>query len=94
MLRLPKAIAWPSAWPTNDMAVAAAQYLVDGLNKASSLRVITTPAPFVNSVSELLTENLGSPSTPVRNLARKLFNIVSVEYEVWNQPTEDLAVAV
>ena len=89
MQRLPKAIAWPTAWPANEKAAAAAQYLIEGLKTAFPLRVITTPSPFVNSVSELLTETLGSPSTPVRNLARKVFNIVSDEYEAWVRPEEE-----
>jgi hypothetical protein len=74
---MPKAIAWPSAWPTNRHAVKAGQYLIDGLEKAFPGRVITTPIHFVNSISELLGATLDSPSSPVRNAARKAFSTMA-----------------
>lgn len=79
--RLPNAIAWPTAWPTNAFAERAAQYYIDGLAKAFAGRVITSPIPFVNSVSELLAASLVSPSTPVRNAARKIFGQIEECFE-------------
>ncbi len=74
---LPGAIAWPSAWPTNRHAELAAQYLIDGLEKAFPLRVLSPPIYFVNAVLELLGASLDSPSTPVRNAARRTFTIMA-----------------
>lgn len=71
--RLPNAIAWPSAWPTNSFAERSAQFYIDGLAQAFPGRVITTPIPFVNSVSELLASALGTPSTQARQVARMVF---------------------
>lgn len=76
MRALPNALAWPSAWPTNQYARKAAQVYVDGLAKAFPARVITTPVFFVNSISELTSAVLESPSTPVRNAARRAFDVV------------------
>ena len=78
---LPDAIAWPSAWPTNRHAEQAAQYFIDGLAKAFPLRIITTPIYFVNSAAELLGASLESPSTPVRNAARRAFDIMAEAYD-------------
>ena len=77
LLRMTHAMAWPSAWPTNRHAMRAAQYLIDGLDQAFPGRVITTPIHFVNSISELLGETLDSPSSPVRNAARKAFSTLA-----------------
>lgn len=74
--RLPKAVAWPTAWPTNAHAERAAQFLIDGLCRAFPGRVITPPIPFVNSVSELLATELASPSTAARQVSRKVFNTI------------------
>lgn len=74
---MPTALAWPSAWPTNAFAINAAQYLLDGLGKAFSQRIMSPPIPFVNAISDLLASTLGSPSTPVRHAARKAFETVS-----------------
>jgi hypothetical protein len=74
--RLPNAIAWPTAWPTNALAQRAAQFYIDGLAQAFPGRVLAVPIPFVNSTSELLAASLVSPSTPVRQLARKVFDAV------------------
>jgi hypothetical protein len=76
---LPHSLAWPSAWPTNRHAQQSAQYLIDGLTKAFPLRVIDEPIYFVNSATELLGASLDSPSTPVRNAARRAYSIM-VEY--------------
>ena len=45
----------------------------DALSKAFPQRIIHPPIPFVNSISDLLTATLGSPSTSVRQTARKTF---------------------
>ena len=82
MRALPHAVAWPSAWPTNRHAMQAAQYYIDGLEQAFPLRVIPSPIFFVNSVAELLGATLDSPSTPVRNAARRAFGIMSACYEL------------
>jgi hypothetical protein len=74
--RLPNALAWPAAWNTNAFAQKAAEFYIDGLLRAFPLRVITPPIAYVNSVSELLAASLGSPSTPVRSLARKVFQVI------------------
>lgn len=79
--RLPKAIAWPTAWTTNEFARKAAQYYIDALAKTFPRRVIMTPLSFVNSVSELLGANLESPSTPVRQLARKAFKTIEDRFD-------------
>jgi chromosome partitioning protein len=80
MQALPQAVAWPSAWPTNRMAMQSAQYFIDGLEKAFPMRVIPTPIFFVNSAAELLSASLDSPSTPVRNAARRAFGIMTACY--------------
>lgn len=74
---IPNAIAWPAAWSTNKHAQEAAQYLIDGLARAFPRRVLTRPMYFVNSASELLGASLDSPSTPVRNAARRAFDAMS-----------------
>jgi cellulose biosynthesis protein BcsQ len=79
--RIPNAVAWPTAWPTNPYASRAAQFLIEGLQKAFPLRLINSPIPFVNSVSELLSASLDAPSSPVRQLARKVFDVMSDEYD-------------
>lgn len=81
MERLADAIAWPAAWPTNALAIKAARRYIDDLMKGFPSRVIATPIPFVNSVSELLATSLDSPSSPVRQLARKAFGVMANEYE-------------
>lgn len=77
---LPGAFAWPSAWPTNRHAEAAARFYIDGLNKAFVGRLIDEPIYFVNSAAELLGATLDSPSTPVRNAARRAFDVLSTTY--------------
>src|SRR5262249_27785858 len=92
--RIPKAIAWPTAWPTNSFAERAAQFYIDALGKAFPLRVINTPIPFVNSVSDLLAESLNSPSSPVRQLARKVFDVMADEYDQRKTMPAESAIAV
>jgi hypothetical protein len=94
MERITNAIAWPAAWPTNALAAKAAQRYIDDLAKKFSFRVIETPIPFVNSVSELLATSLDSPSTPVRQLARKVFGVLAVEYEARLPKSAEQALAV
>ena len=79
---IPNAFAWPAAWPTNAFAINAAQYLLDGLAKAFPQRIIHPPIPFVNSISDLLTANLGTPSTAVRQTARKAFATLQEHFEL------------
>ena len=74
--RLPNALAWPAAWNTNAFAQKATEFYIEGLLQAFPQRVITPPIAYVNSVSELLAASLGSPSTPVRSLARKVFQVI------------------
>jgi hypothetical protein len=81
MERISDALAWPTAWPTNIFAIPSAQSFINRLSKRFPSRVITKPIPFVNSASDLLAESLDSPSSPVRRLARKVFQIVEEEYE-------------
>ncbi|KPX70342.1 hypothetical protein [Pseudomonas syringae group genomosp. 3] len=74
---MPNAIALPSAWPTNKHAQEAAQKFIDALEQVYPGRVVKTPIYFVNSALELLGQRLDSPSTPVRNAARRAFSILS-----------------
>jgi chromosome partitioning protein len=78
---MPAALAWPSAWPTNAFALNAAQYLLEGLSKAFPHRIIAPPIPFVNSISDLLATSLASPSTAVRQAARRAFETMSDYYD-------------
>ncbi|NWB63480.1 hypothetical protein [Pseudomonas sp. F1002] len=74
---MPNAVALPSAWPTNKHAQEAAQKFIDVLDQVYPGRVIKTPIFFVNSALELLGQRLDSPSTPVRNAARRAFSILN-----------------
>lgn len=78
---MPNAVALPSAWPTNKHAQEAAQKFIGALEQVYPGRVITSPNYFVNSALELLGQNLDSPSTPVRNAARKAFSILAETFE-------------
>lgn len=78
--RLPKALAWPTAWTTNAFAERAAQFYIDGLSQAFPGRVILPPIPFVNAVSELLASALTTASTPVRHLARKVYATIEEQF--------------
>jgi hypothetical protein len=81
MDRIPNALAWPAAWPTNVFAIPAAQSFISRLAKKYPSRVITKVIPFVNSASDLLAETLDTPSPPVRRLARKVFTIMEEQFE-------------
>lgn len=81
MERIPNALAWPTAWPTNIFAIPSAQSFITRLSKKFPSRVITKPIPFVNSASDLLAESLDSPSPPVRRLARKVFMVMEQQFE-------------
>jgi chromosome partitioning protein len=74
--RLPQAIAWPTAWPTNPFAEKAAQFYSDGLAEAFPRRVILQPVPFVNAVAELPASALTAPSTPARHAGRNVFGTI------------------
>lgn len=90
---MPNALAWPSAWPTNAYAISAASYLIDGLGKAFPHRIMSPAIPFVNSISDLLAGTLSSPSTSVRQAARRAFETVSDYYDVLYGPENFGAVA-
>jgi hypothetical protein len=79
---MPKALAWPRAWPTNAFAMNAAKHLIDGLALAFPQRVVTPPIPFVNSSGDLPVGILANPSTPVRSAARKAFTTLSDYFDV------------
>jgi hypothetical protein len=79
---IPHALAWPSAWPTNEKAAKSAQHYIDNLANDFPLRVIDRPLYFINSAKELLDKVLGEPSTVVRGAARRAFDIMSNYYEV------------
>jgi hypothetical protein len=81
MDRIAKALAWPTAWPTNIFAIPTAQSFINRLAKKYPSRVITKVIPFVNSASDLLAETLDSPSPPVRSLARKVFSVMEQQFE-------------
>ncbi|MBX8493201.1 hypothetical protein K5D42_25355 [Pseudomonas cichorii] len=74
---IPNSIALPSAWPTNKHAQEAAQRFIDALDAVFPGRVLKNPIYFVNSALELLGQRLDSPSTPVRNAARRAFSILA-----------------
>jgi hypothetical protein len=74
---IPKALAWPSAWPTNVKAKGPAQNLIDALRLAFPERVLDEPLYFVNSAKDLLGSSLDSPSSPVRAAARRAFGIMA-----------------
>jgi len=91
--RISNALAWPTAWPTNIFAIPAARGFINRLSKKYPSRVITKPIPFVNSASDLLAENLDSPSTPVRSLARKVFSVMEELYDRRSAPSRKRAAA-
>jgi cellulose biosynthesis protein BcsQ len=79
--RIPNSVAWPTAWPTNPYASRAAAFMIEALVKAFPLRVINPPIPFVNSVADLLASSLGSPSSPVRQMSCKVFDVMAEEFD-------------
>jgi hypothetical protein len=50
-------------------------------SKTFPLRVIDKPISTVNASSQLLADSLGSPPTVVRNMARKIFEVMAEEYD-------------
>ena len=82
LTEIPNALAWPSAWPTNAFAINTAQYLVDALGKAFPQRVINPAIPFVNSISDLLSSSLTTPSSSVRLASRKAFTTMQDYYDI------------
>jgi chromosome partitioning protein len=81
LIRIPKAIAWPTAWPTNPYALRAAQFKLDRLIEDFPQRVVNRPIPKVDSSSQLIADVLESPRTIVRNMARKVFDVIADEYD-------------
>lgn len=79
--RIPTAVAWPTGWPTNAFAEDDAQQYIDKVTRAFPLRVINPPIPFMNSVSKLLGDVLDSPASPLRQFARKVFDVMADEYD-------------
>jgi hypothetical protein len=55
--------------------------MIEALVKAFPLRVINPPIPFVNSVADLLASSLGSPSSPVRQMSCKVFDVMAEEFD-------------
>lgn len=86
--RIPNALAWPTAWPTNIFAIPSAQSFITRLSKKYPGRVISKAIPFVNSASDLLAESLDSPSSPVRRLARKVFGVMEAQFEHSVKPSK------
>lgn len=74
------------------LAERPALFYVEALAEAFPLRVINTPTPFGNSISELLAASLYAPSSPVRQLARRVFNIMSCTFE--ERQTKPMAQAI
>lgn len=89
----PKALAWPSAWPTNKHAQHTAQPLIDVLARVFPGRVIPTPLYFVNSAKELLSASLDNPSTPTRNAARRAFDIMADCFNIHGQLSQESSAA-
>ena len=79
--RILKAIAWPTAWPTNPFAFRAAELMRWRFSNAFPLRVTDQPIPVVNASSQLLGDSLDAPPTVVRNIARKIFEVMAEESE-------------
>jgi chromosome partitioning protein len=81
LMRIPKAIAWPTAWPTSPYALRAAQFKLERLMKDFPLRVVNTPIPKVDSSAQLLADTLESPRTVVRRMACKVFDVMAEEFD-------------
>ena len=91
LARIPNALAWPSAWPTNEHAKTASQRHIDAVTKAFPLRLITPPISFINSAKPLLDDELGNPSTEVRSAARRTFQILTEWIEAYAPPPAETA---
>ncbi len=83
---IPWALAWPCAWPTNAFAVEKAKRFVEELGAKFPQRIISPAIPFVNSMCDLLSDSLETPSTSVRVAARNAFEVVSDYYDTHGQP--------
>jgi hypothetical protein len=81
LMRIPNAIAWPTAWPTNPYALRGARLLLERFVRAFPLRVINSPVSEVKSSALLLGESLESPPTVVRNMSRRIFEVLTEEFE-------------
>jgi chromosome partitioning protein len=82
---IPHALAWPSAWPTNDKAAVKAQRHIDDVRRDFPSRVIDRPIYFINSAKDLLDKVLAEPSGVVRMAARRAFEIMRDQYEMQQQ---------
>jgi chromosome partitioning protein len=65
------AFAWPCAWPQNVFARRAAQFYKEAMIQAFPDRIIKQPLDFVNSVADLLADNLETPTGATRKAAKK-----------------------
>jgi chromosome partitioning protein len=84
LMRIPKAVAWPTAWPTSPYGLRAAQLMLIRFEKAFPLRVIRPQIPEVKSSAQLLSDSLNSPRTVVRRMASKVFEVMAEEFELRN----------
>ena len=81
LVRLPKAIAWPTGWPTSPFGFRAANLKLERFSKDFPLRIIQKPIPKVDSSLQLLADTLESPRTVVRTMARKIFEVMVEEFD-------------
>jgi hypothetical protein len=81
LMRIPKAIAWPTAWPTIAFGLRAANLKLERFVKSFPQRVIMTSLPKVDSSAQLLADVLESPRTIVRDMARKVFEVMVEEFD-------------
>lgn len=81
LARLPNAIAWPTAWPTSPFGLRAANFALERFARDFPLRVIGTPISRVDSSLQLISVELRSPPTVVRTMARKIFEVMSEEFD-------------
>jgi hypothetical protein len=81
LARLPEAIAWPTAWPTNPFGLRAANIGLLRFSREFPLRVIDKPISRVDSSSSLIGADLGSPRTVLRDMARKIFEVMTEEFD-------------
>jgi chromosome partitioning protein len=81
LVRLPRAIAWPTGWPTNPYGRLAARLMLERFSAEFPLRIIQTPISKVDSSSQLLADTLESPRTVVRKMARVIFEVMAEEFD-------------
>jgi hypothetical protein len=82
LMRIPKAIAWPTAWPTSPFGLRAANLKLERFAKEFPLRVIMAPIPKIESSAQLLASSLDSPRTVIRRMASKIFEVMAEEFEL------------